>query len=194
MIGKGYHVHDRFFIRMNAADGFHRLVHQFALAIDFDLVFRCFAELADLAIERVGSRQRSEVSLHGVDGKAVVVIPDPPDPDVRQCFEQFERMGFRDKYLELHSGKVLHSYLLSDTHSITRFDQDLPIFKGGLSAQDDPPHPTLDLPAFEGSPAAASELILRSDLVCRVLVHFDVGLRLFGEVEDLARVGDGLLD
>src|SRR5262245_59964806 len=89
--------------------------------------------------------------------------------------------------LQNHAGLIVWfqvSYLLlADISSGSFFCQYLSVFISSFSTQDNAPHSTLDLPAFERSPAAAGELILGFDFMLCIFVHFDPGLGLFGEVE-----------
>lgn len=66
---------------------------------------------------------------------------------------------------------------------ISHLDEDLPVSEGFAAAQDDAGHAALDLPALEGSPAAARELVGGANLIFGFLVHFDPGFGLVGEVE-----------
>ena len=83
---------------------------------------------------------------------------------------------------------------LPNIPSISLFRQHLPILKRDLAPQDNLSHFAFDLPALEGSPAAAGELVSGFYFVFGGLVHFDPGFGLFGEVEDAARVDDTLLN
>jgi len=65
---------------------------------------------------------------------------------------------------------------------------------GGLTVQDNLHDSAFYFPAFEGCPAAAGELVGGMDLIGCLFIHFNPGLRLFGNVENSARVVHGLLD
>src|SRR5215216_5955568 len=113
MIRQRYHIDQWFIIWMSFSYHGDRLVYQFALAVDFDLIFRRFADLFNFSIKGVGVRQGSVICLYGVHGNAVVIVPNPPDTDLRQFVTYFQGIFPGDEDLKLHICKFFHcSYFL----------------------------------------------------------------------------------
>jgi hypothetical protein len=79
--------------------------------------------------------------------------------------------------------------LSSHVFPVTGPGQYLAIFEDFMTAQDDPRHPPFDLPAFEGRPTATGVQVRGMDLVCGILVYFDPGIGLVGQVEDTLGIG-----
>jgi hypothetical protein len=83
MIRKRDDIHQWFFVRVDSPDDLDRFADQFPPAIDFHFGFRRFLDSSNLSLKRICSRQRTEVSLYGVDGNTVVIIPNLPDSDLK---------------------------------------------------------------------------------------------------------------
>src|SRR5215207_8762846 len=108
MIRQRDYIHQWFIVRMSFSYYGDRFVHQLALAIDFDLIFRRFADLFNFSFKGIGTRQRSVISLYGVHSNAVVKVPNPPDTDLRQFVPEFQSIFPGNENLKLYFCKIFH--------------------------------------------------------------------------------------
>src|ERR1700690_2709735 len=116
MIGQRENIDHRLLIGMDTSYHLYRFIDPFAPAIDFDLIFGAFRDLADLPFEWICARQRTVGTLDRINGDTVIVIPDAPHADLCQFVTDLPGIFPGDENLKLYFHKVIH-----DIYCLTSF-------------------------------------------------------------------------